>query len=39
MDFDPDHYSKYALRRFAAVANILGLIAFAVVNLGHLYAY
>lgn len=22
MNFDPDHYSKYALRRFAAVAEV-----------------
>lgn len=34
MNFDPDHYSKYALRRFAAVANLLGLIAFVVLTWG-----
>ena len=29
-DTDPDHHSKYVLRRFAAVVNIVGLIAFGV---------
>ncbi|HBQ5956558.1 TPA: hypothetical protein L7639_002326 [Klebsiella pneumoniae subsp. pneumoniae] len=33
-DIDPDHYSKYALRRFAAVLNLLGLIAFPVATWG-----
>ncbi|EMG2182994.1 hypothetical protein V4Z81_001715 [Klebsiella oxytoca] len=31
-DTDPDHYSKYALRRFAAVVNTAGWIAFLVVT-------
>ncbi|UYB54945.1 hypothetical protein N6B35_16550 [Klebsiella michiganensis] len=34
MNFDPDHYSKYALRRFAAVANLIGLIVFIVLTWG-----
>lgn len=34
MNFDPDHYSKYALRRFAAVANLIGLIVFVVLTRG-----
>ncbi|WPI27718.1 hypothetical protein [Klebsiella oxytoca] len=34
MNFDPDHYSKYALRRFAAVANLIGLIVFVVLTWG-----
>jgi len=34
MNFDPDHYSKYALRRFAAVANLVGLIIFVVLTWG-----
>ncbi|HCF8501336.1 TPA: hypothetical protein NIV73_000528 [Klebsiella pneumoniae] len=33
-DTDPDHYSKYTLRRFAAVANTLGLISFGVLTWG-----
>jgi len=34
MNFDPDHYSKYALRRFAAVANLVGLIIYVVLTWG-----
>ena len=34
MNFDPDHYSKYALRWFAAVANLLELIVFVVLTWG-----
>lgn len=34
MNFDPDHYSKYALRRFTAVANLIGLIVFVVLTWG-----
>lgn len=34
MNFDPDHYRKYALRRFAAVANLIGLIVFVVLTWG-----
>ncbi|GKQ21730.1 hypothetical protein [Klebsiella michiganensis] len=34
MNFDPDHYSKYALRRFAAVANLIGFIVFVVLTWG-----
>lgn len=33
-DTDPDHYSKYVLRWFAAVVNTVGLIAFGVVTWG-----
>lgn len=31
-EIDSDHYSKYTLRRFAAVVNTAGWIAFMVVT-------
>ena len=34
MKFDSENYSKYALRRFAAVANLIGLIVFVVLTWG-----
>ncbi|EPJ4018125.1 hypothetical protein WJH17_005173 [Klebsiella pneumoniae] len=33
-DTDPDHYSKYALRRFSAAINAIGLVAFGVITYG-----
>lgn len=33
-DTDPDHYSKYALRRFVVVANLLVLVAFGIATWG-----
>ncbi|HDS8976664.1 hypothetical protein RZP54_28635 [Raoultella ornithinolytica] len=33
-DTDPDHYSKYALRRFVAVANLIALVVFVVATWG-----
>lgn len=33
-DTDPDHYSKYALRRFAMAADLLVWVVFIVFTLG-----
>lgn len=33
-DTDPDHYSKYALRRFALVSNFVGWAAVVAVTWG-----
>lgn len=33
-EIDPDHYSKYTLRRFAAVVDAIGLIVFGVLTWG-----
>ncbi|WP_277750012.1 hypothetical protein [Raoultella planticola] len=34
MDFDPDHYSKYTLRRFAILADVICLVFVGVVTYG-----
>lgn len=35
LDTDPDHYSKYVLRRFAALVNVIGwLVILAVLWAG-----
>ncbi|HHO6715678.1 TPA: hypothetical protein ACRVQG_004787 [Klebsiella variicola] len=34
MELDPDCYSKYTLRWFAAAINTIGLIAFGVITYG-----
>ncbi|ENU1914915.1 hypothetical protein ACR70T_20240 [Klebsiella pneumoniae] len=34
MNIDPDNYSKYALRRFAALFDVICWVLFAVVTVG-----
>lgn len=34
MDFDPDHYSKYTLRRFAILVDVICLVFVGVVTYG-----
>ena len=34
MDFDPDHYSKYTLRRFAALFDAIYWVLIAIVTVG-----
>ncbi|WP_448957534.1 hypothetical protein [Klebsiella michiganensis] len=34
MNFDPENYSKYTLRRFAAILDVICLVLIAVVTVG-----
>lgn len=34
MHFDPDHYSKYALRRFAILVDVICLVVIGTVAYG-----